>query len=127
MAWCCSLTWLGIGFAVLSLLTYLVPYILDNFVFSEQNLKRKYGSQWAVVTGSSSGIGLSIARKLAKQEINVVVVALDDDVLTKAVDSLKAESVSRLAVVVSLFLIVLCPAKVPSCSVPPCWMQPWSG
>jgi len=45
----------------------------------EQNLKKKYGSDWAIVTGSSSGIGKSLTVKLAQQGINVVMVALEDE------------------------------------------------
>lgn len=46
-----------------------------------RNLKKAYSAQWALVTGASSGIGKAIAEKLAQQEINVVLVALDDPLL----------------------------------------------
>lgn len=41
----------------------------------EQNLKKKYDAKWALVTGSSSGIGKQIAHKLASQGLNVVLAA----------------------------------------------------
>jgi short-subunit dehydrogenase len=69
-------------FAGISVLTYIVPFILSNYVFVEQDLKKKYGAEWAVVTGSSSGIGRALTTKLAQQGVNVVMVALDDQLLT---------------------------------------------
>jgi len=50
-----------------------------------QNLKVKYGAEWALVTGSSSGIGKSLVDKLASQDINVVMVALQNQLLDDAV------------------------------------------
>ena len=59
-----------------------MPFLLDGYYFVEQDLKKKYGAKWAVVTGSSSGIGRAITTKLARQGINVVMVAIDDKLLT---------------------------------------------
>lgn len=55
------------------------------------DLKKKYGASWGLVTGSSSGIGKAIAVKLAEQNINVVLVALDDDLLKTTTQELKAK------------------------------------
>ena len=55
------------------------------------DLKKKYNAEWALVTGTSSGIGLAMTRKLCKQSLNVVMVALDDDMLKKSVAAIKAE------------------------------------
>jgi len=65
--------------AAVSFLSYFVLFLLDAFVYREQDLKKKYDVTWAVVTGASSGIGRAITDKLAQQGINVVMVALDDD------------------------------------------------
>ena len=40
------------------------------------DLKKKYGAQWALVTGASMGIGKAIAESMALQGLNVVLVAL---------------------------------------------------
>ncbi len=67
-------------FGLISILTFLIPYLLQRYIFNEQNLKKKYpNTQWAVVTGGSSGIGRAIVEKLASQGINVAIIALEDD------------------------------------------------
>ncbi|KAG1660809.1 hypothetical protein FOA52_010233, partial [Chlamydomonas sp. UWO 241] len=58
--------------------------------YKTQNLKLKYKASWALVTGGSSGIGKSIANKLAMQGLNVVLVALGDSLLDTTFDEIKA-------------------------------------
>jgi hypothetical protein len=82
--WVCA----AVGFLALS--TYLLPVIIQQF-FSEQDLKQKYGANWALVTGGSSGIGKAIVRKLAMQKINVVIVALPDKLLDETLKELRGE------------------------------------
>lgn len=65
-----------------SLLTFFFPFFFQAFIWNkEQNLKKKYNAEWALVTGASSGIGRALTEKLASQGISVVMVALDDDLL----------------------------------------------
>jgi len=79
-----------IGWACITLLTYLIPVLLAN-VRGVQDLKKKYGAEWALVTGASSGIGKALAEALAAQELNVVLAALDDDLLRNTFAELKAK------------------------------------
>ena len=72
-----GLAWFG----GLSLLTFLLPFLVLAFVWKPQNLKEKYKCEWALVTGSSSGIGKVLTEKLCEQGLNVVMVALDDKLL----------------------------------------------
>lgn len=52
------------------------------------NLKQRYQANWALVTGAGSGIGKSLAFKLAGQGLNVVVVSLDDAFLKETMEEL---------------------------------------
>jgi len=74
----------------ISLLTFIVPLILQALPF-QQDLKRKYKAKWAVVTGGSSGIGRALSEKLASQGINVVIVALKDQLLDELHSKLQAQ------------------------------------
>lgn len=56
-----------------------------------QNLKKKYGAEWAVVTGGSSGIGRALVNKLARSGLNVVIVAMADKLMDETMASLKEE------------------------------------
>lgn len=58
----------------------IAPIIIVSLL-PEQNLKKKYGASWAFVTGASSGLGKAISHNLAKQGLNVVLCALDDQLL----------------------------------------------
>lgn len=90
--WCLTSIWLyvaGVLFTV-SLVTYLLPFVAAA-VLPVRDLKKAYKAEWAIVTGGSSGIGLSLCNKLAAQGLNVVVAALDNDLLPKALKQLKAD------------------------------------
>jgi short-subunit dehydrogenase len=74
---------------LISFFTYVIPWIYQTFFFSQQDLKQKYHAKWALVTGASSGIGKALTEKLANQGINVVMVALDDQILKDSFNEIK--------------------------------------
>ena len=75
---------------LLSPVMYFVLNSLAPLVLGTQDLKKKYGAKWALVTGSSSGIGKELARKLLFQGINVILVARDEPLFDDTVAELKA-------------------------------------
>ena len=77
-----------VGFAGLA--TLFLPGLLHICLFP-QNLKKKYGAEWAIVTGGSSGIGKSIVERLCQQGINVIIVAVPE----KLLDETTAEMCER--------------------------------
>ncbi|KAG1438506.1 hypothetical protein G6F56_012623 [Rhizopus delemar] len=79
--------WVGI----LAVVPYLLLVAYGAYGCPEQNLKKKYNAQWALVTGGSSGIGAAIVRKFASQGLNVVVVALDDNTLAQFKEAILKE------------------------------------
>lgn len=74
----------------MSVLGYLVPIFLQYFVYPEQNLMTKYNATWALVTGASTGIGFSLAETLASQGLNIVLIALDNNDLRTATNTLQS-------------------------------------
>lgn len=80
---------------LLSWSAYVVHHLLLGWKCTRQDLRRKYDAKWALVTGSSSGIGKAIATRLAEQGINVVLVSLDDDLLHDTYHGLKEKFPER--------------------------------
>ncbi|CAK0786342.1 hypothetical protein CVIRNUC_009555 [Coccomyxa viridis] len=79
---CCVLAFIFLG--------YLIPHLLVSLL-PPRDLKKAYGAKWGLVTGASSGIGKSLAVKLATQGVNVVLVALQDGLLDATFSELKVQ------------------------------------
>ena len=71
--------WAGLYVLHLALLRLCPPH----------DLRKRYGANWALVTGASSGIGKSLTVRLAEQGLDVVMVAYPDKVLDKSHAELK--------------------------------------
>ena len=81
-------------YGAFSVLSYLLPLLWAN-VRGVQDLKKRYGAEWAVVTGASSGIGKALTVSLAGQGINVVLVALEDELLNTTYSELRKQFPER--------------------------------
>ena len=53
----------------------LVSVVWKRLFASPINIKRKYGGKWALVTGSTDGIGKAYAFALARCNMNIVLVS----------------------------------------------------
>lgn len=61
--------------------------VLSGEVEKKPSLKERFGS-WAAVTGSSDGIGKEYAKELARQGINVVLIARNEAKLKAVADEI---------------------------------------
>ncbi|XP_034472219.1 hydroxysteroid dehydrogenase-like protein 1 [Drosophila innubila] len=66
------------------------------------SLKERFGS-WAAVTGSSDGIGKEYAKELARQGINVVLIARNKEKLEEVAKEIASESKVKTKIVVADF------------------------
>uniref|UniRef100_A0A6G1SCB7 Estradiol 17-beta-dehydrogenase 12-A n=1 Tax=Aceria tosichella TaxID=561515 RepID=A0A6G1SCB7_9ACAR len=75
-------------------LTFRVIQLLRLYVFSQLCCKtdftKKYG-KWAVISGSTDGIGQSMAKELARRGMSIIVVARNEEKLAKTKAMLERE------------------------------------
>jgi 17beta-estradiol 17-dehydrogenase / very-long-chain 3-oxoacyl-CoA reductase len=61
-----------------------------HFLRPRRNLSVRYSSSWAVVTGSSDGIGEALCHQLAKSGINIVMVSRTESKMNQVAKDLKS-------------------------------------
>lgn len=64
-------------------LTTPIVGLYRHLLRPQRNLIRRYGSEWAVVTGASDGIGEAYTYELAKRGFNIVLVSRTMDKLER--------------------------------------------
>jgi 17beta-estradiol 17-dehydrogenase / very-long-chain 3-oxoacyl-CoA reductase len=74
----------------LKVVSSLLKFLFVTFLRPGKNIK-KLGS-WAVVTGATDGIGLALAKEIAKKGVNVVLVSRSADKLKAAEKEIKEKS-----------------------------------
>jgi len=60
--------YLGI-FCFIRIILSISKVIYNHFILKEIDFKKRYGDGWCIITGGSSGIGLSYAKHLLKEDI----------------------------------------------------------
>jgi 17beta-estradiol 17-dehydrogenase / very-long-chain 3-oxoacyl-CoA reductase len=70
-------------------LFFLLKAIVGPYLSRRHQLRKRYGGGWALVTGGSEGIGLSIAEELAKEGFDIILVSRSKDKLKAARERLQ--------------------------------------
>lgn len=77
--WCYVLPLLGL-ILLWKLSIKAARWVYDMFIIKEKDLLSRYGEgSWALVTGSTDGIGLQFAHSLAKRGFNLVIVGRSEE------------------------------------------------
>ena len=77
------------SYKILSNLWRLTSFLSRQWIrpFTRPSLVSQYGSKqgrsWAVITGGSDGIGLAMAKKLAREGFNICIVARNADKMSQ--------------------------------------------
>ncbi|XP_048727483.2 very-long-chain 3-oxoacyl-CoA reductase-like [Ostrea edulis] len=76
--------------------------VLKSFVFAGSTNFKKLGS-WAVVTGSTDGIGKAYAKELAKKGVNIVLISRSEAKLQEVSNEIEKESNVQTRIIVADF------------------------
>ena len=80
----CSIPYIIGIIVIIKYMLKLIDFVLKYILSSSNNLKEKYGDGFAIITGGSSGIGLSFAKELLKNKIKVCLFSSNKEKLEKA-------------------------------------------
>ena len=69
----------------------IVNFFYRYFVRSGIDLKKRYGSGWAVVTGASAGIGLAYAKYLAGKGFKILLISNEKDLIQSLSEEIAAD------------------------------------
>lgn len=94
-----NIGWIAIAFLLARLLKFLYKIIYPYFIAKPLNLLEKAGAKWAVVTGSTDGIGRAYAHELAKQGFSIILISRTQSKL----DAVKKEIETKYKVEVQTF------------------------
>lgn len=83
---------------LIGLKAHVLPYLKSN----ASDLSTKFGS-WAVVTGSTDGIGKAYAKELAKRGINIVLISRNIEKLMKVASEIQADYSVKTKIIVADF------------------------
>ncbi|KAG5674669.1 hypothetical protein PVAND_004622 [Polypedilum vanderplanki] len=73
----------------LTSLFQIISSLLYEFFVKKRNLQEKYG-EWAIVTGSSDGIGKEYAKELAKHGMNIVLISRTESKLIEVAKDIES-------------------------------------
>lgn len=80
-------------FGLAKLLLAIYDLLKKTVLGRPHNLPERYGKNtWAVITGGSEGIGLGIAKRLAKEGFNIVIISRSQTKLDAAKSEIQAEN-----------------------------------
>lgn len=90
--------YIGVIFSLYLLIKFL-KWIYKYFLLSMPNFKKLYGEGFVIITGGSSGIGLSFAKQFIKLDYKILLISSSEQKLLKAKQELeKINSKSKIEI-----------------------------